>query len=73
MRRKDIFNDDFFEVNRSGPYNGNGSTVAFAYKFKIVDEKYIQVIQTNAAGKESVLRLTTDYTVSGVGADAAEP
>jgi hypothetical protein len=58
------------ETNRSGPYNGNGVTTAFDYDFKISDETHIQVILADADGVETILELTADYTVSGVGVDA---
>ena len=55
------------EVNRAGPYNGNGVTVVFAYGFRILDAGHLQVIKADADGNETTLALTTDYTVSGVG------
>jgi microcystin-dependent protein len=54
------------ETNKSGPYNGNGSTTAFDYDFKITDETHLSVI-LNVDGVETVQTLTTHYTVSGVG------
>ena len=54
------------EVNRSGPYTGNGVTTVFAYGFRIVDEAHIQVVRTEA-NADTILALGTDYTVSGVG------
>lgn len=55
------------EVTRSGPYSCNGATTAFAYGFKIFAESDLEVILTDTDGTDSVLTLTTDYTVSGVG------
>lgn len=55
------------ETNRSGPYNGNGSTTDFAYGFRIVDEDHLRVILTSALGVEATLTIDTDYTVSDVG------
>lgn len=55
---------------KSGPYNGNGSQTVFAYGFKVFANTELRVIRTSAAGVETTLTLTTDYTVSGVGADA---
>lgn len=52
---------------RSGPYAGNGSTTVFAYTFRILDETHLRLVLANAAGVESVLVLTTHYSVSGVG------
>lgn len=49
----------------AGPYTGNGSTVAFAFNFKTFAAADIQVIQTLiSTGAETVLTLTTDYSVS---------
>ena len=53
-------------TDRSGPYNGNDVTVAFDYEFRILDATHITVIQTSAAGVETVLT-SADYSVSGVG------
>lgn len=55
------------ETNRSGPYNGNGSTTVFDYQFRIVDEDHLKVIKTSALGVETVLIIDTDYVVSDVG------
>lgn len=54
-------------VNRSGPYNGNGVTTVFPYEFKIEKEAHVQVISATAENVETVLELTADYTVNGVG------
>lgn len=58
------------ETNRSGPYNGNGSTTVFGYGFRIVDEDHLRVIRTSALGVETVLAIDTDYIVSDVGEPA---
>ncbi len=55
------------QTNKSGPYNGNGSTTIFNYGFRIVDEDHLKVIKTSAAGVETVLVIDTDYIVSDVG------
>jgi len=55
------------EINRSGPYLGNGVTTVFPYGFKIEDEAHIQVIRATALNVETVLVIDTDYTVTGVG------
>ncbi|BAQ86373.1 putative tail fiber [uncultured Mediterranean phage uvMED] len=47
--------------------NGNGSTSAFTYSFKITDDDDIQVIIRSANGTETVKSKGTHYTVSGVG------
>lgn len=54
------------DVNRSGPYTGNGVTTVFAYGFRILDASHISVVRTEA-GVETVLTLNTDFSVSGVG------
>ncbi len=54
------------EVNRSGPYIGNGVTTAFDYEFRIINEEHIKVIRAEN-GIETILTLNVDYTVSGVG------
>ncbi|MBX5020431.1 hypothetical protein [Rhizobium lentis] len=57
------------EVNRSGPYPGNGVTTAFDYDFKIYLPEHLQVIKTDASGVDTVLVLDSDYTVTGLGSD----
>ena len=47
--------------------NGNGSTTAFTYSFKITDDDDIQVIIRSATGTETVKSKGTHYNVSGVG------
>ena len=47
--------------------NGNGSTSAFTYSFKITDDDDIQVIIRSATGTETVKSKGTHYNVSGVG------
>jgi len=55
------------DVNRSGPYNGNGVTTAFDYDFQISSSAHVKVVLSDVAtGVETVLTLSTDYTVSGV-------
>jgi hypothetical protein len=48
-------------------YNGDSSTSAFTYTFKITDQDDIQVIIRSSTGTETVKTITTHYTVSGVG------
>lgn len=55
------------DANRSGPYNGNGSTTIFGYGFRIVDEDHLRVIKTSALGVETTLAIDADYIVSDVG------
>jgi len=56
------------QTARTGPYNGNGSTTVFAYDFRILAQSHVVVTLKNASNVETVETLTTDYTVSGVGA-----
>ena len=51
-------------------YSGDGSTVAFAYAFKIFADADLEVIIRASAGTETTKTLTTHYTVSGAGSDA---
>lgn len=53
----------------SGPYNGNGVTVAFAYGWRIEANTELRVILRDTDGEDAILTLTTDYTVSGVSVD----
>lgn len=56
-------------ITKSGPYNGNGATSVFDYDFQIQAAEELLVTRQNADLTETVLTLTTDYTVSGVGVD----
>ena len=55
-------------TNQKIQFNGNGSTTVFAYNFKIFAQTDLSVILRSATGTETVQQLTTNYTVSGVGA-----
>lgn len=48
-------------------YTGNNSTATYSYTFKIFEESDLLVTKMNTSGVETVLALTTDYTVSGEG------
>ena len=48
-------------------YNGNASTTAFNYTFKISANSEMQVIIRSSTGTETVKTLSTHYTISGVG------
>lgn len=52
---------------KSGPYAGAGITGPFTVGFRFLDASHLKVIKTSAAGLDTVLTLTTDYTVSGAG------
>jgi hypothetical protein len=51
------------ETRRAGPYSGNGSTVNFPFAFKVFTTAQVLVTRT-VSGVETVLTLTTDYTVT---------
>jgi len=56
------------DVNKSGPYFGNGVTTAFNYDFKVVDETHLSVVvRDTVSGVQRTLVLNSDYTVTGVG------
>lgn len=50
-------------------HTGNGAAATFDYEFKINDEADLLVTTTDTDGNDTVLTLTTDYTVAGVGED----
>ena len=50
-------------------YSGDGSTTEFTYDFRIFEDKDITATLIDSDGVETVLVLTTDYTVSGAGAE----
>jgi len=45
-------------------YIGTGTTGPFAFNFKLYDQTHLNVVKTNTLGVDTVLTLTTDYTVS---------
>lgn len=49
-------------------YVGNGATSVYPYSWKAFENTDLRVTVATAAGVETTLTLTTDYTVSGVGA-----
>lgn len=52
-------------LRKAGPYVGNGVATSFAFAFKVFATSDLVVTRTTVAtGTESVLVLTTDYTVS---------
>ncbi len=53
------------EINKSGPYTGNGVTTVFAYGFRILDASHIEVIRTEGGIDTTVS--PSAYSVSGVG------
>lgn len=51
-------------------YSGTGSLKVFAYTFRILDESHIKVEIKDVNGVITTQTITTEYTVSGVDADA---
>jgi hypothetical protein len=51
-------------------YTGNGATSVYSYSFRIFAQTDLLVTVSDTSGNETTLVLTTDYTVSGVGAVA---
>ena len=54
-------------INRAS-YGGNGTLKTFAYGFKVFDQGELTVILRSSDGTETVQTITTNYTVTGVGA-----
>lgn len=52
------------QTRKAGPFNGNGTTTAFPFTFKVFAVGDVSVVRANASGVETVLTLTSDYTVS---------
>ena len=53
--------------NKRNQYTITAAQVVFPYTFRILAKEHLLVIHTTAAGVETELELTTNYTVSGVG------
>ena len=51
-------------ARKAGPFTGNGSQSSWPFSFKVFAEGDIKVTAADASGTETVLTLTTDYTVS---------
>lgn len=51
------------------PYSGNGTTTAFSFPHRFLDEDDLTVILRDSDGVETVQTITTHYTVSGAGDD----
>lgn len=52
------------ETAVAGPYNGDGSTTAFAFSFKCFSQSDLAVYVESSAGAQTLQTLTTHYTVS---------
>jgi hypothetical protein len=48
-------------------YAGNGTTTAFVVPFYFLDASHLKVVKRTAAGIETTLTLTTNYSVTGAG------
>ena len=57
-------------TNTIRQFNGDGSTAAFAYNFKVFADADLQVIVRSATGVESVKSSGTHYNASGIGETA---
>lgn len=57
-------------TSRMPAYVGNGTADTFAYSFKIFSEDELRVVVVDDDGIETVLTLTTHYTLTGVGETA---
>nr|AKH47641.1 hypothetical protein [uncultured marine virus] len=53
--------------DRRANVTGDGAILVFAYDFKILANTDLEVYHVSSAGVATLLTLTTDYTVSGVG------
>lgn len=51
-------------TRKAGPFNGNDSTTAFPFTFKVFAKTDITVTLTSTAGVESTLVLDSDYSVA---------
>lgn len=52
------------QTRKTAIFNGNSVTTAFPFTFKVFEAADLLVVQADANGVETVLTLTTDYTVS---------
>ena len=57
-------------TNSKVQFNGDGSTAAFAYNFKVFADADLQVIVRSSAGLETTKSSGTHYNASGVGSDS---
>lgn len=53
--------------NKRNQYTITEAQVVFPYTFRILAQTHLLVLHTTAAGVETILTITTNYTVSGVG------
>jgi hypothetical protein len=58
-------------TDRRDDYVGDGTTLTYAYNFKVTDEDHVKVIVRNPDTEvETTLTIDTDYTVTGVGSSS---
>ena len=55
------------EVNKSGPYEGDGSNTSFTYSFMLYHKNDVKVIHTDSSGVETPLTVDVDFVVNSVG------
>ncbi|MEC5161725.1 hypothetical protein, partial [Janthinobacterium sp. CG_S6] len=51
-------------TRKAGPYSGTGAQTAYPFGYKVFLASDVLVVQTDAAGAETTLALTTNYTVT---------
>lgn len=56
------------QTSRSGPFVATAAQTIFDYAFLVLAESDLQVVHVDSVGTEVTLVLSTDYTVTGVGA-----
>lgn len=54
-------------IAKSGPYAGAGTVGPFTVGFRFLQNDHLRVVRTDLDGVDTVLALTTDYSVSGAG------
>lgn len=52
------------ETRKAGPFAGNGISTSFPFSFKVFGAQDVRVFRADAAGVETPLVLSSDYTVS---------
>jgi len=52
------------QTRKAGPFTGNGVTTAFPFTFKVFTSADVYVVEADTDDVETVLELTSDYTVS---------
>lgn len=52
------------ETRIAGPFTGTGLVATYPFEFKVFSASDLYVVETDTSGVETLLTLTTDYTVS---------